>query len=68
MRERVSSLQSRQPTCTELSSGLKSITLMISIDQDEEIVSQDASRQQNMMAMNVSLHVEYVFRYSVGGL
>ena len=48
------SLQSRQPTCTELSSGLKSITLMISIDQDEEVASQDASRQQNMMATNVS--------------
>ena len=50
----IGSLQSRQPTRTELSSGPRSTTLMISIDQDEEDVSQGASRQRNVMAMNVS--------------
>ena len=49
-----SRLQSRQPMCTERSSGSKSTTLMISIEQDEEDVSQDASRQRNVMVMKVS--------------
>ena len=39
------SLQLRQPTCTEPSSGWKSTTLIISVDQVEEDVGQDASRQ-----------------------
>ena len=50
----LSSLQSRQPRSAERSSGPKSTTLMISVEQDEEAVIQDASRQRNVMVMKVS--------------